>query len=64
MPSILVLPEGSKRVVRTDLIDLALSIRDSVPTSRRPMELRSMLYLWSREETAVRARVQTSAWIG
>jgi len=60
MPSRLVLPEGAKRVVRTDFMDLALSMGDSVATSRRPMEVGSMLNLRRREDTAVRAREQTS----
>ena len=59
-PSKLVFPAGSKSVVRTDLTDLALSMGDSVPTSRRPIESGSMLNLWSSEETAVRAREHTS----
>lgn len=60
IPSRLVFPCGSNRVVRTDLTDLALSMGDSVPTSRRPIDLGSMLNLRRSEETAVRAREQTS----
>lgn len=60
IPSRLVLPDGSNSVVRTDLTDLALSMGDSVPTSRRPIDLGSISNLRSSEDTAVRAREQTS----
>jgi hypothetical protein len=41
--------------MRTDLTDLDLSRSVSVPTSRRPIDLGSMLYFLNSEERVVRA---------
>jgi len=53
-PSIFVLSPNS--CIRTDLTDFDLSKMVSVPTSRRPIELGSILYLLKRLEHAVRAK--------
>lgn len=55
------LPESAKRSIRTVLTDLDLSMMVSVPTSRRPMDLGSMLYFSSREETPARREASENA---
>lgn len=45
-----------KSCMSTDLTDLDLSSMVSVPTSRRPMELVSILYFESRLAVTVRAK--------
>ena len=53
MPSMSWLPAGWNRSISSVLVALDLSISVSVPTSSRPIELGSMLYFSSSDDTTI-----------
>ena len=58
----LVLPDCWKSCIKTDLTDLLLSSRVSVPTSRRPMLWSGILYFSSREVTTSLCEQRCDDW--